>query len=186
MDENKDILVAIEQEKAKVAEMGLTPTVFDKPKETAVEEKEVDTKDEILNTLLNQGVVHEIKNNEELQKEVLDTAKVVAETKMKVFRNKADKEHKKAVFENNEAACSCYGFKEKSIPLWAVTLMNIGYSIMLFIWWLVGTFTFMPVVFIFSKIQVGLKHTWMAVILSVLIYLAVAVGIPALSALVGG
>ena len=185
MDENKDVLVAIEQEKAKIAESGKIETVFDKPK-TPANDSKVDQKDEMLNSLLNQGVIHEIQTNEELKKEVLDTASVVAKTKMKVFRNQADTEHKKAVFENNDAACACYGFKEKTTPIWAVRLMKFGYSIMLFIWWLVGTVTFMPVVFIFSKIQVGLKHTWIAALVSVLIYLAVAVGIPALSALVGG
>ena len=62
---------------------------------------------------------------------------------------------------------------EKTTPIWATNMMTFGYNIMLAIWLFIGSFTFMPVIFIAKKIAVGLKRTWIAVIFAILLYLGV-------------
>ena len=64
---------------------------------------------------------------------------------------------KKANFNNKKDACESYGFNEKTTPIWATKFMSTGYSIMLAIWLFIGSFTFMPVIFIAKKMSVGLK-----------------------------
>ena len=51
--------------------------------------------------------------------------------------------------------------------------MSTGYSIMLAIWLFIGSFTFMPVIFIAKKMSVGLKKTWVAVVAAILLYFGI-------------
>lgn len=130
-------------------------------------------KEELVNTMFEQAVFHEVANNQELKDKVLDTAKKYTETKMQTIATDVDTEHKEAVFNNKQDACESYGFNEKKTPVWAVNLMNVGYSIMLAIWLFVGTFTFMPIIFVAKKISVGIKHTWLAIVMALILYLSI-------------
>jgi uncharacterized protein YbcC (UPF0753/DUF2309 family) len=147
-----------------------------------VEEKAQDGKDLLVQEMFEQAVVHEVSNNEELKNKVLDTAKKFTDTKMKVIEQNVDAEHKEANFNNKKDACESYGFNEKMTPIWATKLMSIGYSVMLAIWLLIGTFTYMPVIFITKKLSVGIKHTWIAIVFALALYLAVTL-VPLLMAL---
>lgn len=142
-----------------------------------------DEKSELIEDMFKDGIKYQVSNNKELQDRVLETAKTYTETKMQVIQTDVDTEHKGAVFNNNKAACESYGFNEKTTPIWAIKLMSIGYSIMLAIWLVVGSFTFMPVIFVTKKIAVGLKKTWIAVLFALLIYLGVII-LPLLIALI--
>lgn len=147
------------------------------------EEKHQDGKDLLVQEMFEQAVVHEVSNNEELKNKVLDTAKKFTDTKMKVIEQNVDAEHKEANFNNKKDACESYGFNEKMTPIWATKLMSIGYSVMLAIWLFVGTFTYMPVIFITKKLSVGIKNTWIAIVFAVALYLAVTL-VPILLALI--
>lgn len=134
---------------------------------------EKSTKDLLVDNMFEQAVIHEVANNQELKDKVLDTAKVYTETKMQTIATDVDTEHKEAVFNNKKDACESYGFNEKRTPIWAIKFMNVGYSIMLALWLFVGTFTYMPIIFIAKKISVGIKNTWIAGLVAVIIYLGV-------------
>lgn len=145
-----------------------------------VEEKK-DHKDELINGMFEQAVVANVQNNEELKNKVLNTAQTYTETKMQTIAANVDTEHKKAVFENSASACECYGFTEKTTPIWAVKTMKVGYSVMLALWLIVGTFTYMPIIFMAKKITLLVKHIWIGALFAILIYLGVTVGIPLLT-----
>jgi hypothetical protein len=53
--------------------------------------------------------------------------------------------------------------------------MKIGYNIMLAIWLFFGSFTFMPMIFIARKVSVGVKKTWIAGVIAVIIYILATV-----------
>lgn len=127
----------------------------------------------LVETMFNQAVMHEVSNNETLKDTVLDTANTYVDTKMKTLKKKVDTEHKEAVYDNNKDACESYGFNEKTTPTWAVNFMRWGHNVMLAIWIFIGSFSFMPVIFVAKKIAVGVKKVWVAVILALVIYLAV-------------
>lgn len=147
--------------------------IFAKENNLPTEVPPAQKKDELVNTMFEQAVVHEVANNETLKSKVLDTAKKYTETKMQTIATDVDTEHKQAVFNNKKDACESYGFNEKTTPTWAINLMNIGYSVMLAIWLIIGTFTFMPIIFVAKKISVGVKKSWIAIIFALFIYLGV-------------
>lgn len=151
-------------------------TMFDELKKdnlpTPVEQKR-DEKAELVNDMFKAAIVSEVKNNEDLQVQVIDTAKKYTETKMETIKNDVDTEYKEAVYNNNEDACLAYGFNEKTTPTWAIRMMKFGYSIMLAIYVFLASFTVMPIIFLVKKISVGLRHTWIAVLFAILIYLGV-------------
>lgn len=159
--------------------------IFEKRKqEIATQEPpKVDERNELIEGMFKDGIKYQVANNKELQDKVLDTAKTYTETKMQVIQTNVDTEHKEAVFNNKKDVCESYGFNEKTTPIWATTFMAIGYSIMLAIWLFIGSFTFMPVIFVAKKISVGLKKTWIAVLFAILIYLGVVL-LPLLIALI--
>lgn len=142
-----------------------------------------DKKDELLDTMFTDGIKYQVANNEDLQNTVLETAKTFTETRMQVIKTNVDTEHKEAVFNNKKDACESYGFNEKTTPIWATKFMSAGYSVMLAIWLFVGTFTFMPIIFIAKKLSVGLKRTWLAVLFAIVLYLGVTF-VPLLMALI--
>lgn len=158
--------------------------IFEKKKqEIATVEQPKDEKSELIEGMFKDGIKYQVANNEDLQNKVLETAKTYTETKMQVIQTNVDTEHKEAVFNNKKDACESYGFNEKTTPIWATKFMAIGYSIMLAIWLFIGSFTFMPVIFVAKKISVGLKKTWIAVLFAILIYLGVVLS-PLLIALI--
>lgn len=157
------------------------PTINFAKTEISGAKKEKTDKDQLIDAAFEQAVIHNIQNNEELQNKVLDTAKTYTETKMQTIATDVDTEHKEAVFNNRKDACESYGFNEKTTPIWATKFMSWGYNVMLAIWLFIGTFSFMPVIFIAKKVQVGLKKTWLAIVVAILLYVGVVAGIPLLT-----
>lgn len=170
-------ILALQQqvaEKEKENSLHLSQNIFENRKESTNSAVPVaDKKEQLVENMFEQAVVHEVANNAELQDNVLETAKVYTSTKMQTIKTKVDTEHKEAVFDNRKDACESYGFNEKTTPIWATRVMSWGYNVMLAIWLFIGSFTFMPIIFIAKKMSVGLKKTWLAVIFALLIYLAV-------------
>lgn len=164
----------IEELKKKVEEKQSQEIDIFKPKEQPVAEvKEPDKNQQLVEGMFNQAILHEVTNNEELKENVLDAAKVYVDTEMQTIKTKVDTKNKEAVFDNNKDACESYGFNEKTTPKWAVGFMRWGYNVILAIWLFIGSFTFMPVIFVAKKISVGIKKTWLAGLIALLIYLGV-------------
>lgn len=166
-------LTPIEEIREMVAKEEKVPTnIFAKPKEET-QEVHIDKKNELVEQMFEQAVVHQVANDEELKGKVLDTAKQFTETKMQTIETNVNTEFLEANFNNKKDACESYGFNEKTTPVWATKVMSWGYNVMLAIWLFVCTFTLMPVIFITKKISVGLKKTWIAILFALIIYLSV-------------
>lgn len=166
-------LTPIEEIRDLVAKEKNVPTnIFEKPKEET-QEVHTDKKNELVEQMFEQAVVHQVANNDELKDNVLETAKKFTETKMQTIQTNVNTEFLEANFNNKKDACESYGFNEKTTPIWATKVMTFGYNIMLAIWLFVGSFTFMPVIFITKKMAVGLKRTWIAILFALIIYLSV-------------
>lgn len=144
-----------------------------KEQELPVEVKTEDKNQQLVENMFNQAIVHEVANNDELKEKVLETAKTYVDTEMQTISTKVETKNKEAIFDNNKDACESYGFNEKTTPKWAVAFMRWGYNVILALWLFIGSFTFMPVIFVAKKISVGIKHTWLAGLLALLIYLGV-------------
>lgn len=110
-----------------------------------------DQNQQLVENMFNQAIVHEVANNETLKDKVLETAKTYVDTEMQTISTKVETKNKEAIFDNNKDACESYGFNEKTTPKWAINFMRFGYNIMLAIWLFIGSFTFMPVIFVAKK-----------------------------------
>lgn len=148
--------------------------IFANKQEVAVVEKQ-DKNAELIESMFEQAVVHEISTNEDLKNQVLDTAGKYTSTKMEVIKTNVDTEHKEAIFNNNKDACESYGFNEKTTSPWAIKWMKYGYNVMLAIYIFIASFTVMPIIFLSKKIVVAVKHTWIAILFAFLLYCAVTV-----------
>lgn len=151
--------------------------------------KEIDQETKLANESLDQTSlvekVHEqakydiVKNDEDVQKAILENAKKNIEVEMDTITNKIEKDNKKANMERNAEACSIFGYSSKdSVEKWQQRLMVIVYNILFCIYWLIASFTVAPINFVFGKIQVSIKKTWLAISLSVLIYCFLTIGLP--------
>ena len=147
------------------------------------ENQQQDKNGELVKDMFSQAICHQIANDKGLNETMLSTAKTYVNTEMQTISTDVDTKHKEAVFNNNKDACESYGFNEKTTPTWAVKVMKFGYSIMLALWLFIGSFTFMPVIFVAKKIQVAVKRTWIAIVLAVLIYAGITF-IPIISAFI--
>lgn len=134
------------------------------------QEPEKDQNQQLVEKVFNSAIVKQVTDNQELNSKVLQTASTYVNTAMQTISTNVDTKYKEAVFVNNQDACESYGFNEKTTPTWAVRLMKFGYSIMLALYLFIASFTVMPVIFLMKKIQVAVKHTWIAIVLALLIY----------------
>ena len=187
-NELKDLEKQIEERKMqleKIDNKNSLSNIFSKKEDKNIkEEPKKDFGGELVEQAFGQAVIHQVQTNENLQAKMLKTAETYTNTKMQTIETDVDTEHKKSIFNNKKDACESYGFNEDTTPIWAIKFMNVGYSIMLAIWLFIGSFTFMPVIFIMKKINVGLKNTWVAILIAILLYLLVTIGIPLIAPLI--
>ena len=140
--------------------------------------------DGLVKQVFQQAIIENVKNNENLQGEMLDAAEQYTKTKMSVIKNTVDKEDKEAYFDNKKDACACFGYEEKTTEKWAVKYMNLWHNIMNAIWITIGWVTYAPITFIGKKLKVIIKQTWVAFTFAILLYLGLTVGLPILLNLV--
>jgi hypothetical protein len=132
------------------------------------------TPSEFVEKIFNEAVVSTVTNDDTVKSEIIESAKDAIYNKTKAIKDEMETEAKKAHFDNNKGACECFGFTEKSTEKWAVTMMSFWYRIMTAIWIVIGFFTYAPITFIAHKLSVIIKKTWIAVVVSGIIYAIIA------------
>lgn len=125
---------------------------------------------DLVEQALDQAVVTTIKNDEKVQSEILDGANQIIHNKTNALKTQAKTEEKAAHFNNKKNACECFGYNETTTEKWAVSLMGIWHSVITALWILIGMVTFAPVTFVFKKLSVMIKTTWLAILIAVAIY----------------
>ena len=155
-------------------------SVFERREKAEVKEEppKNDQNNELVEQLFQDGIKYQIQTNTELQDRVLETAKTFVENKAEVIQNNVEAEKKESIYNNNKDACEAYGFNEKRTPHWATMFMKWGYNVVLAIYLFLASFTVMPIIFLFKKISVAVKHTWLAIIFALFVYLFITIAIP--------
>jgi len=113
-----------------------------------------------------------ITESDEVKTEILRGAEQVVHNKTEEIKNRAERQAKKELFENNRGACGCFGFEEETTERWAVNYMKIWNRIFTLLWLIAGSITFAPVLFISSKLKAIVKRAWVAVALAIIVYVA--------------
>lgn len=139
----------------------------------------MDRAGELVEEAFGQAVAAQVTNNAEVQRDLLDNAERVIKGKVGAIKSRVEQEDKEAHFNNKKNACECFGYNEATTEKWAVDLMNLWHNIMTAVWICIGFVTFAPITFTAKKITVIFKKSWVAILLSIVIY-AAAVGLPIL------
>lgn len=160
MEENKQALEEVEVKPLKDLSL-VTPQATDLTSESLVEQASA------------AATVTLITESDEVKTEILKGAEQVVHNKTEEIKNRAERQAKKELFENNRGACGCFGFEEETTERWAVNYMKIWNRIFTLLWLIVGSITFAPVLFISSKLKAIVKRAWVAVTLAIIIYVAV-------------
>ena len=134
---------------------------------------EIPSASDMVEQAFNQAIVATVKNEEKVQKELLESAEKVIHNKTSEIKAKAETEEKAAHFNNKKSACECFGYNEETTEKWAVSAMGIWHNIITAIWIFLGMFTFAPITFVAKKISVIVKRTWLAIVIAILIYAAI-------------
>lgn len=132
---------------------------------------EVDKVGDLVGRVLQAGIVHKVQTDDDVKEKILETADTVIDTHLKVAKSKADTADKKAYFEANEAACSYFGYDEKTTNKSHINLMK-GWSWFFNTLYIVtiGFFLVAPITFFVHKLRVVIKHNWLVIVLAILIY----------------
>lgn len=163
-----DDLIKVDEIKRQY-ELEKKDTLFDKPPERVAPPSEVEA---AMQSVVGQAVFHKMKD-EETQQKVLKTADKVIATELSKVENKAERDEKEAILQNNKDACDLYGIDEKTVPKWVVKGAKWVQNFYYFVWLLVGFFITAPVVFLGKKIKVVLKRTWVSMTVAIIIYLLI-------------
>ena len=115
-----------------------------------------------------------IQNDKGTQQDIMTGAGQVIQNETARLKSEAEKASKEAHFNNKKDACICFGFNETTTEKWAVSMMAAWHNVVTALWIFVGMFTFAPVVFLAKKIRVIIKTAWVAVLLAIVLYVAVA------------
>ena len=138
------------------------------------EAKESTSAGELVEKAFNEAVCVTVKNDESVQTEIMHSAEQVIRNKTQELKARAETEAKEAHFNNKKSACECFGYNEATTEKWAVSLMGFWHSVLTAFWIVLGMFTFAPITFVAKKLSVIIKTAWLAVLIAIVIYIAIA------------
>lgn len=146
---------------------------FNKKKETPKEEQE--------NSMTLIEKVHEqakydiVKNDENVQKRVLDNAQKNIETELNTITNKVETDGNKALMKRNSEACAIFGYdvEKGGVEKWQLKLMVAIHNVLFVIYWVIATVTVAPYNFIARKLNNSIRQTWLVAVIAILIYIIV-------------
>ena len=149
-------------------------------------EQAMDIANKVTGEAFGQAMIYTVKTDEDMQDQLLTTAKQVIKDKTDSIADMAQTERKAKFFDKNADACQYFGYEEKTTSKFHVKAMAVWAFILNSIYiFTVGYFIVSPITFILSKIKVVVKKTWVAFIFALFAYL-LAIGIPVLVAWLAG
>lgn len=133
----------------------------------------------IVEKLHESAVATVVQTDEETKAELLDTAKQTLKTEFSTLSQQALNKKQKAIYDANKEACLDYGI-EREVPMWQVRMMRVGSAMWFVIYFIIATVTIAPVNVFFKGIKSFIKRSWLAIAVSVLLYLFITIGMPLL------
>lgn len=133
--------------------------------------------EEVVQAITNKTIVDLAQNNEIVKARIEENAASEIENVLETQSAKTDKKKADTKFKGNEEACKVYGV-EKTVPLWQQQMMAIGAGVWFVIYFVFATLTVAPISTFAYKLKVVFKNMWVAIIISLIVYLIVAIGLP--------
>ena len=132
---------------------------------------------DVVRAIQNKKTMELAERDESVIAQMDENAKQSIDDSMKVVANESATRVNKSHFDLHKTASKMYGFKEAR-PLWQQKMMVVGAAIWFIIYFLIATITVCPISVFCDVFNNIFKKAWIAVIVSILVYLAIFVGIP--------
>lgn len=170
--ENKEI------EKPSIKNVSLNiPFYKEETNPNAKVEEETQSATTLVEQIHEQAKYDIVTHDEEVQKSILENAKKNIHTEINTISNKVKKDNNRASMEKNDVACGIFGYSSKKdvVDKWQQKMMVFGYNFWFCIYYVIAFFTVAPITLVFGKISEAIKKTWLALTLSILIYLLLTI-----------
>lgn len=132
---------------------------------------------DVVRAVQNKKTLQLAETDEAVIAQMEENAKHSIDDSMKVVANESATKVNESHFDLHKTASKMYGFKEAR-PLWQQKLMVFGAAIWFIIYFIIASVTVCPISVFCDVFNNIFKKAWIAVIVSVVVYLALFVGIP--------
>ncbi len=140
-------------------------------------EKEENKTREIIDQVHQQAIIENVKNDANVQKAVLEQAKVSIENELESLNQEGITRKQQTTYDANKEACECFGI-EQGVQVWKIKSMRILHDFWFIIYLVFAFFTICPVNVFCKGLKRFIKANWLVVVSGILIYLVLVVGIP--------
>lgn len=145
-----------------------------------VEESPNKTK-EIINKVHEQATIDIVKNDKDVQQQILDKAKRSIDTELDTLDQVEKERNQKATYNANKEACEIFGI-DKDVATWKVKLMRFGDNVWFIVYYIVAFVTIAPINRFAKGIKAFIKHSWLVIIVAILMWALIFIGIPIITA----
>lgn len=135
---------------------------------------------DVVRAVQNKKTMELAEKDENVQAQMEENAKQSIDDSMKVVANESATRVNESHFDLHKTASKMYGFKEAR-PLWQQKMMVVGSAIWFIIYFIIASFTVCPISVFCDVFNNIFKKAWIGVVVSILVYLAIVVGIPLIS-----
>lgn len=135
---------------------------------------------DVVRAVQNKKTMELAETDETVRAQMEENAKHSIDDSMKVVANESATKVNESHFDLHKTANKMYGFKEAR-PLWQQKMMVVGSAIWFIIYFIIATFTVCPISVFCDVFKNIFKNACIAIIVSILVYLAIIVGIPLLT-----
>lgn len=177
VEEPKEVPVVVKKDKHLIKE--------EVKKALASKEDVADETDKMIEKVQQTAIVHTIKNNEEVQKRVLESAEEQVMSSIEIKRNEQALKVVKATYNANKDACENLGLSDEGRPMWQIRVAKVINNFWFIVWAMVSSVTLTPIIFFLKRIGTQVRSVRLTWILTLLFYAliigGVVLGIMALS-----
>lgn len=139
--------------------------------------------EEVVTALQNKKTLEVATTDKEISKKMDDNAKKLIDNQLEETENNAITRNQESFSKRHRTATRMYGYPEDGDPRpkWQTTMMRIGADCWFVVYFIIATFTVCPLSVFFDVFRAIFKKGWLAMVVSIIVYLAIAVGIPLLA-----
>lgn len=166
------------EEKRPIVKPSSMGTIFEgavddiRNKDVDPEEIESQT-DKIIKKVHQEAVIQTIKNGEDIQKKILNSAKEDVETTLEIKKSTNQLKAVKASYNANKDACENLGLDDEGRPMWQIRVAKIINDFWFIVWALISAVTLTPIIFILKRVGTQVKSAKLTWILTFLFYLLI-------------
>ena len=147
-------------------------TALDDLNNTDVKKGDITNQTEKMIEKVNQSaVIHTIRNNEEVQKKVLESAEEQVMSELEIKRNEQMVKVVKATYNANKDACENLGLDDEGRPMWQIRVAKLINNFWFIVWALISSFTLTPIIFFLKRIGTQVRSVKLTWFLAILFYL---------------